>query len=226
MSYIKEIKEKNISNLTHRRFIRFSIGDFEKTPTSISVKKSSVKVSSDAFDRIELFEIARSIAGSEILVNGLFQGILDVSVLPDGMLQSERKRGAIKRYVLNGEIGSDFIDLLFENYGYFLGTIKGDGFVLSTKKKLPKSNELMKNFITLTVQNKDISSILRDVFQIPYSVTSLSGKIYYRILVNEISVPPNATGDEVRTLSKRKGKIVRTLEFGSSRIEEEIPFEI
>ena len=225
MSYWNEIKEGKISWLTHKRFLRFSTGEFDKEPINIRINSKSSTIATGLFDRYELYEIITNLNPQKISAFGKFRGVIDednLAVPLDEFVVSKTKRRGVFEYEIDYSGGLKFVDVLFKNYGYFLGTIKGESFEIKTKKSVPKIGKNVDNFIKIKV-SRPIPEIVRKVFLIPEDLSLKRGSINYKVFVNEINIPENAK--DVREDSIRIGVIKRTLNFDKS-VSDEFNFKI
>lgn len=215
MSYWQEIKTGTISNITKKRFARFSQGEFEKESIIFKEDKNKIKIKTGVFDFFELLEIAAKI-NPEAKVNGKY---VTLAKLPyEGQFNKLKK---VYEYKFNGKID---LNELTKQHGYFLGEIKTSEYELKTKKSLPKTCDLLEGFATLTVNNDEKSkNIINETFNL--NEKNLNGEIKYKIFVEKIELPENLNDPEIREKTTRYGKIERILNFGKE-VKEIIHFKI
>ncbi|MEM1988591.1 MAG: hypothetical protein QXS41_01995 [Candidatus Woesearchaeota archaeon] len=215
MSYWHEIKTGNISNVTKKRFARFSQGEFEKETISFKEDKSKIKIKTGVFDFFELLEIVARI-NPKAKVNGKY---VTLAKLPYTGQYNKLKK--VYEYKFNGEID---LNELTKQHGYFLGSIENEECELKTKKSLPKPSDLLEGFSTLIVKNTEQNKkIINEIFNI--NEKNLSGEIKYKIIIDKIELPANLDDPEIREKATRYGKIERTLNF-AKETKETLNFKI
>lgn len=225
MSFIKQIFENRIDETLHKKFTRFSIGEYERA--DVSIKKSSktfqIKTSYDfTNDFIKL--ISENIK-EPAEVSGKIIAIKDFEQDLDIAIQKYSKRGKLYTAEVKTILTPDHLKNLYNLFkdDFLLLSIKSKDYKLATTKSLPKPGGKIKdNFCKATLPLFLLKEFAFDV----QNFKELKIKHIYKII--EIEVPEQYKNDfeKARLHAKRKGTLIRILNIDGKEEKKEINFSI
>lgn len=240
MNFIDRIfnKKPEAGNWNHLQFQRFSKGEF-KNKALVSAKKSGEKYTiSTSFEfGNELVLVVAEKAGNEkILVTGAIVSTNDLTGEVD--FKEKKQFQGVKRYIIEKEMTGKEIAALVNKFpkaffGLSFKTSK-DNTELKIKPKAPTSGkpsapkedaEAQKpNFCKLVTNDAGLGkSFVFDISDFK------AANISHTFVINEIKIPEELkkTNDfaKMREGAKRKGKIIREIEFDGKKMKKEAEFE-
>ncbi len=216
MHYIKDIFEGKETEHAHKKFIRYSKGNFTGPIITLKVMKKGIKVHSSFHIIDELLHLmAGHLKDREIMVKGTLSWNKDLS--PDleksgiKYMKVTKSRGIFK-YILNNNI---ILSNFLENLGDYniLLSFKEEDISLSTKNTFPKPNkEISKDFCKSLFPQNLAKKVLSDF---AFDIKDLKGvkeiQIEHDIIINDIHLPKGEPFEIARKLAKREGILKRTV---------------
>nr|MDO8081746.1 hypothetical protein [Candidatus Freyarchaeota archaeon] len=242
MHFLTRIINNQIDDEIHRRFVKFSTGEFEGPKIEVNVKKKTVgfKASFDYQDFVMEFIIKR-VPNVDCSVKGNIFSSQDFSSELGNLGTKMKKSGATYKAAVNTIVSSEKLRELYASIGGKatpLLSIKpsSGSWKLAMKANFPKPMAAEAkdptNFCNGAVEGGE--DILQDLIgelapefkgEIPLPFKSLSLANAYRI--DELVFPENKeklSPKEVRMQSKRKGNLSRILEVDGQKFKKEIAF--
>lgn len=242
MHFLTKIINNQLDEEVHRRFVKFSTGEFVGPAISVTVKKKSInfKASFDYQDFVMEFIIKRA-SSVDCGVKGNIFSSQDFSEELGKIGVKMRKSGASYKAVVNTTVSSKKLRELYASIGdkstLLLSVKPGSGsWKLAMKSNFPKpmSTEVKDptSFCNGVIEGS--ANVLQDIVgelapdfkkEISLPFVSLSLANFYHIVElvfpeNKEKLPPR----EVRVQSKRKGTLSRILEIDGQKFKKEIPF--
>ncbi|MGQ9720222.1 MAG: hypothetical protein ACUVXA_02750 [Candidatus Jordarchaeum sp.] len=241
MHFLTKLVNNQVDDTVHRKFIKFSTGEFAGPTINIGVKKKSIdfKASFEYQDFVLEFLI-NSAPNMECTISGNIFSSEDVSEELEklGIKLKKTKttyKAAVKTSVSSEKLRGVYADI--RDKSTFLISIKpGSGsWKLAMKANFPKPMAEAKDptgFCKGTIERsenilqrliEELAPDFKKEISLPFESLSLSNM--YRI--DEIVFPENKdklSPREVRLQSKRKGTLIRILEVDGNKFEKEIGF--
>ena len=231
MNFIKKIFDKKFDEETHRQFIRFGKGEYNKRfPLSIG-KAKNIKVKSGFEFANDLVLLCSKFGDAK--VSGIVLSKRDISnIMSQNNINgnSETKKGGLyfQNNIPTQELKKEQI-IELEKVSYFtLLDVEGEGFKLKMKKKLPKpgkgTEKIDDKFCQLEAESKFYPLIKEDLFwDMPEAKKII---ISHKVIVQQIIMPDGEKDyAKIREGAKRKGKIIRNAIIDGKEISKEIDFE-
>ncbi len=216
MHYIRDIFENKENDHAHSKFVRYSKGIFTGPMLTLKFEKSQVKVST-SFHLVDelLFFIAQKIGDCELDVRGSLSWNKDLGLELERngikYLKASKSRGIFKYELKNKVKFKSFVET-FINYNLFISFEVND-IKFTCKDKAPKaSDEVVADFCKLKIPYEYVDSFMKD-FCFDIKDKSLKNiEISNGIEINDIIFPAGKLSfEDIRRLSKRKGKIIRKI---------------
>ncbi len=215
-SFLKSIAEKRRDEESHKYFIRFGKGRFNRRFLISLDKGSKIKIRAS-------FELANDLVK---FVNENKYLKFSGKVLTKS--KEAGKKGRKKAGVFVYEIENSDINE-FENAYYYLLDVSDSELVLKIKKSLPKpgknENKIDDHFCSLDSDLKFWPK-LKDAFfwDIPECKKAV---IEHDLIINEIEIPKGEKDPmKIRENAKRKGKLIRRINADGREIVKEYELEI
>ncbi len=217
MNFIKKIFEDKVDDLVHNQFTRFGKGEYERAFVKLKKsKKLSVKTSFE-FSNDLVYLIADNAEG-DIEISGV---IIRKGKDLDLDLENEKgKRGKIYKLTIKKQNISK--TKLKEIYNEFKGdslllTLKAKNCSLKCKNSLPKpGGKLKENFCISSFSNLDVAR------EFAFDVSNFKNlEIVHTFKIEDIIAGNEKDFEEIRKNSKRKGKVIRSLDVDGEHIEKE-----
>lgn len=231
MHYIKDIFEKNITNHTHNKFVRYSRGTFTGPLIRLKVQKSSIKIAASAHFIDELLYFVEKILKDKIVhVKGVVVWNKDLNEKFEELgikyIKVSKSRGIFK-YTIDNEVNiTDFIEA-FKNYNLLIN-IKTDEISMTTKSNFPKPNkEVAKDFCKCTFP----ISLKDELFsEFAFDIKNVKAKdiiIKHKIIITDIELPEIDDFEKARKLATRIGTLERiTSVNGADEISKTIDLKV
>lgn len=221
MWFVKEIFLGKESSKAHDQFVRFGRGDFKKR-----------------------FVLKFSFSGDKLKINGSFENCNDLilkaaevlgKIRLEGVILSKKeiegivgkKKASLYEFLVNKEFSFEELKKIYEKC-YFMLLNSDSEIKIKCKKKLPrpkKSGEAKvdDSFIILEIPKKYFQMFKEEFFwDVPICKKAY---ISHEVIVNEIEVPKGAQSpEEMRLNAKRKGEIIREMQFDNQEKKEKIKF--
>jgi hypothetical protein len=236
--FIKKIFNKEFDEAIHSEFLKFGKGEF-KDKYIIHAKRQKegwlVKTSSE-FANYFVDRLLKNVSGN-LYVTGTIVSTFDIREPLGGFVFNENEEVkqfmGIKQLKVDSEISrTRLIEVLNKFprafFALSFSTIDGE---LKIKAKAPKSakpstsgeKEAKADFCSLKTSNPEI---IKELFFDCQSFNEIA--VNHTIIISEIVYPENVANlkpEEIRTLSRRKGKIVRTISVDGKEEIREADFE-
>lgn len=226
MNLIKKICNKKIDRSVHKKFIRFSRGEFNRYLVELRVTSKNLKVKASYDWSNDLFKmIADCIKGSadvkgKIIANYDFSQDLPCEV------EKINKSGKKYTALIDTKLNSDSMKQLFEKLKehYILLNVISEDFKLQCGKSLPKPGKDLKiNFCKATLPKELLDEFIFDVDE--------SGKkinIINKFIITDINIPDEFKNNPAlaRKEAIREGKLIRNIEIDDQNIIKEYQFKI
>ncbi len=223
MNFIKNVAEGKIDGPTHRAFIRYGIGEFEKEPLKIARSASKVKLSG-GFEYVNSFNTyLASLAKGEVSLSGNIITAKDVKDVFSGLgiepISVEKVRGvSAYKYIIGATVSSaNYKKLCQEFYDCFLilNAEDSEGRVLKLKKdKPPKIGKMIPAFAKLELPGSEGAAACKEfLFDVPGAENVKSAEVNHTYIINDIKIPKEFENDpeQARLRAMRKGEIKRTV---------------
>jgi hypothetical protein len=215
MTYINEIKAGEVSDLTHKLFIRFGKGTFIKE--QIEIKKTSKKITiyCGLLDSYDLFETMTLIAKPDELFE--LSGIVQTSKCPESFKEVIFEKQPRKKNIVKGKVYGKDLKEFFDkvSHAFPLFQMKSKNITFSTKKSLPKVNKLVERFAKLIIP-VEFEDVIKKQYDLK-KVENMQIKNTFEItdLVHDKDLPLEL----VREHAKRSGKIIREITYQDGTTE-------
>jgi len=219
-NFIKKIADKNVSEEVHNAFTRYSLGEFNKEPFVLKLKKGELKVSA-GFEYLNFFQrfLAENIKG-EVELDGTIETVKDLSdTLSKYKIEFEDKNRFGKsgsKYIFKVKLSvSDYKKLVEELFSeYLLFNVNFTGGKLKVKNQTtPKLGSPTDNFVTLILPESMVSTFKADyLFDVNENFTDLT--IAHTYFVNNILLDEKLLKTDANLARKkalREGEIVRKI---------------
>ena len=222
MNFIKKIYEKKIDEKVHQKFIRYSIGEFEKEEFMIKKGSSFVQIKA-GFEYLDvMFDLMSQCVKEDVSLNGIIiTKNKIINELNEFGIQPKKVTG--KKYTIEEIMTSDKFREFVEKFNscFLLLNLKSEKYSISVKKSIPKPGKLVEKFVTAKFDLKDLDLIKKE-FLFDAEVDNFKDiLIKNTYVIDEIIIPEGLKNspEEARLNSKRKGKILRKIDI-DGKIEE------
>jgi len=214
-NFIRKVLDNKGDSDSHRYFVRFGKGVFKRRFLLSLNRSKKIKIK-----------------GSFELANDFVKFVRENKEIKySGSILSKNKvlgfEGRKKAGVFVYEIEESSIDE-FEGAYYYLLNANDSEIVLKIKKSLPKpgknEDKIDDSFCSLEVDEKFWPKLKETFFwDVP---DCKKAKIEHKLIINDIIFPKDEKDSvKIRELAKRKGKIVRKIEFDGKEKKEEYDVE-
>jgi|ETN01SMinimDraft_4_1059930.scaffolds.fasta_scaffold121984_1 hypothetical protein len=225
MSFIKQIFEKNIDQALHKKFTRYSLGEYERAYVTIKIAKDNFKIKTSADFANDFIKLISNNIKEDSEVSGKIIATRDFEDELDIELKKYSKRGKLYTAELDTTLTPQQLKNIYNLFKeeFLLLSIKSDEFKLTVGKSLPKpGGKIKENFCRATLPLSLLDEFAFDV----KDFTNLSIQHTYKI--TDIEVPKEFEDDfeQARLHAKRKGTLIRTLNIDGKEEKKEINFSI
>jgi len=227
-SFLKKVLSGKDDEVTHRYFIRFGKGQFNRR-FLIKLDKGAAKLKiKTSFELAnDLLVLAAELGGGN--VSGIVlskKEISDVMSKSKILGNSEEKRGGLffKNNIENQKLSGEQIMELVSNSYFALINVEGSGFIFKTKEKLPKpgkdEEKIDDKFCSFDLDLKYWAQVKEAFFwDVPDCKKAI---IEHDLSIKEIEFPRGEKDPaKIRELAKRVGKIVRRFNCDGKEISKE-----
>ncbi len=229
-NFIKDIVEGRIDDWTHRKFVRYSLGEFEKEQFIIKVSGSGVQIKAGYEYLDSIFKLMADLVDSDVSLNGVIQTTKDIfGELKEIGIEPEKVTG--KKYTINSTITKDQFKKLVEklsNY-YLLLNLKSGDYSVSSKKSLPKPGNLGEKFLTAKFPVKDLKTV-KDTYLFDANADKFKeAVIKHRYIIDSIDVDEKlvkSDPEKSRLEAKRVGRIIREITIDGKAETKEIKINV
>lgn len=230
MNFIKKIFDGKIDEDCKLQFRRFSKGKFENRALVDITKGKQLKIKTSFEFSNEFVKFLGNTIEDKVKITG---GIVTTQNIDFGFDVQKKQFAGVKTYLIDHEFSKEELLNLINNYSeiLYLLSFKTSYGELKIKVKAPKAGKAGKNdekpkadfciFVT-----NDLNFSKEFTFDINEDYKKLF--INHTFIIDDIIVPDEYKNDflKARLYSKRKGKIIRNLEFDSIKKINEFKFEV
>jgi len=225
MNFIRKIYEKNIDEKTHQKFVRYSIGEFEKEEFMIKKGSSFVQIKA-GFEYLDvMFDLMAQCVNENVLLNGVI--VTKNKIINElNEFGIEPKKVTGKKYTIQETMSKEkfkeFVNKF--NSNFLLLNVKSGKYSISVKKSIPKPGKLVEKFVTAKFDLKDLDLIKKE-FLFDIKVDNFKDiSIKHTYFIDEIIIPDEFKNnpEEARLNAKRKGRIIRKIGIDGKTEEKEI----
>lgn len=234
-NYIQKIVDKKFDDIVHRKFIRFSIGDYPREKIIIKKQSKNLQIQTGFELAIDIYLLAADLLAKEdVVIEG--KGVvfsttkgLEDEIASSGFNMVERKG---KKYNVTFSMPpAKFREAVVSLSQYFmLLNFSVAGINMKVKGTLPKPGKLVEKFATFKVDNKYAGPILEnflfDLDKSKYEKVKLI-EVDQTFMIEGAEIPDEYKNDFAlaRLHAKKKGKIKRVITVdGNVEKEYEIDF--
>ncbi len=228
INFIKSIAKKQPDERAHRKFIRYSAGDFEKEEFTVKKGSSFVQVKA-GFEYLDvILDIMANLIDAPATVKGTIT--TKEKIAPElKEMGIEPKKIFGKKYTFEAQLQPEKFRELISKYNetaIMLLNIKSGKRSLSVKKSAPKPGKLVEGFLSAKFIPEDFQAI-KEEFLFDFDVENFkSAVIKHTYIIEGIVIPEEHKNNPemARITSKRKGKIIRVIDIDGKQIKKEIDF--
>jgi hypothetical protein len=226
MHYLEElIAGKGGKEHIHRRFVRYSRGEFSGAAVCIKKDGAVLKVTASEDYANSLGKIITEGVKDDFAVSGSIFSREDASaqIKAAGLdvKKAAKKKGVYATEVAGTLQGEELSRLYSQLEGaHMLLELKSKAASLKTKKKLPKpAGGVDEKFCSATMPAEKLSFLLKEICSDPVKGGADEITITHTYAIKELAVPEEYKNDYAlaRTHAKRKGTIKRTIDAGGSK---------
>ncbi len=230
---IKKIFEGVFDEEVHDGFLKFGKGEFKDKFLIVGKKQASkwaVKTGAE-FANFFVRKCLEKLGDEKTGMKGVIISTMDLSEEINFEIVKKKNFKGIRQLVVDTEISPEEILNFMEKYSriFFALSFRGYDFELKIKAKPPKSakpgkegGNVKPDFCSLKTTDENL---IRELF-FDVGLNWKEIKIHHIVIVDEIIYPKDCPPEEMREKSKRKGRVVRTIEIDGRRIEKEVGFEV
>ncbi len=229
MNFIRRIVQNNADEWAHKKFVRFSLGDFERE--EIIIKAGSTIQVSAGFEYLDvLLGIVSRLAKEDVIIKGKLAGKRKLSAdLSNFGIEPKKISGKEDKADIDCVLPPPKFEEFFETFRdvFMLLTVKSGKYSVNPKKSIPKPGKLVEKFVTAKLDKSDYDLIKQEfLFDFEGKFKEARIKQVYKIM--EIKVPKEYEKDfeKARTMATRKGKIIRNLIIDGKEFHKEYDFEV
>lgn len=231
MNFIKKLFENKIDEDVHRQFKRFGKGTYENRALVDMTVSNNIKIKTSFEFTNEFVRLLVNTIKDKVHITG---GIITTKDLKNEGLDfvNVKQFAGVKTYQVDCEISKDSLLHLLDSYpdAVFCLSFSTSYGSLKTKVKTPKSSKPGKDEEKIKIDyctfvTKDLDFKKEFAFDIKEDFKKFLAR--HTITIEGLVVPKQYENDPVsaRIYAKRKGKIIRTLEFDNKKAVKEIDFE-
>jgi len=216
-NFVQKIADKEVDDMVHRRFTRFSLGDFQRESVLIKKTAKAVQVQTGFEYAMDLFLLVADILPEDTMLSGdgsitSSNKSLDKELEAIG-IKVKASRG--KKYTVTFELSVKDFKAAVEKLGEYilLFKFKVEDVELKMKPSAPKPGSIKEKFATLKVDNKYADAVLKN-FLFDVKVDKFkSAEIKSTFFIEDVEIPKEYENDfaMARKMAKKKGKIHRII---------------
>ena len=237
-NFIKKIFEKNIDELVHSQFIKFSKGEFEnRAMIRAKNSKGNYTIATTAeYAKDIIMYLAEQLGDGKASVSGALISALDL----EGFEYDERKMAmGVRKYMIYDKemSGNEILELCNKfDKAFFALSFKTDKTDLKILVKSPKSakgasssknpdKKAKINFIKIKTNDENLAKNL--IFD-DEANNFKKIEIKHNFIIDKIVMPETDEKDfaKIREMAKRAGKIERVLDIDGREVRKEVEVEV
>lgn len=229
MNHIKNIFDNKVDEWTHNKFIRYSLGQFEKELFTIKIGGKNIQIQAGAEYLDSMWDLFSKLIKSDVELKGVIVSKADiVKDLEDFGIEIKKKVG--KKYTIDTKLDAKKFKEFVEKFNQYvlLLKLKSDVYVLNVKKSLPKPGKVLEKFLTAKFAKDDLK-VLTDEFLFDTKVDKFKlTKIKHTYVIESIEIPKQYENDPAMARLKaiRKGKIVREVCVDDNTTKSDIKMQV
>jgi len=217
INFIKNIHDNAVDDNAHKKFIRYSLGEFEREEMKIKVTKN-IKIIA-GFEYLDtMFHLLSEVVKEDVELSGTIVSKSDIlGELSEFGIEPTKVTG--KKHIIKATLTSDkFKDFVkvFSKY-YLLLSVKSGTYDLKPGKSVPKPGKVVEKWLKATFEKTDLDLIKSEfLFDVKDDFKEAIVKHTYNIV--DIEVPKEFENDPVqaRLNAIRKGSIARLVTVDGS----------
>ncbi|MBN2567276.1 hypothetical protein JXB02_04290 [Candidatus Woesearchaeota archaeon] len=227
MAFIKDIFTGTLTDQTHAKLVRYSLGTFEKEPFVVKKGKDGIRVEA-GFEYLDtlLALIARIVEGP-VSLRGVIVTKDDISSELDRLGIEPAKATGKKRTIKQDVDAATFTALVgaLASRAILLLGVKAEGISLSVGKSVPKPGKTAERFCALRLPAAALGAVREEfLFDVPGDFSRVTVRNTYE--VKEVIVDERLLAKDpaaARLAAKRRVRVIRDLDVDgtASRSETE-----
>ncbi|RMF54794.1 hypothetical protein D6745_04120 [Candidatus Woesearchaeota archaeon] len=228
LNFIKNAINNRIDEFTHKKFVRYGVGEFEKEPFEVRKGKSSftVKTGPEYFDVLEHFFIenikSETTAKGKIIAQKDVIGVYKKFGIKPVKMTSNGKKSEFSHTFSNEELKNFFEEL---KDCFVLCDLASGKNTLKMKKSLGKPGKPMENFCSAKL---DISLFDKFKEEFAWDAGDFNNLIIkHTYIIKELIIDDRLVEEDparARLEAKRKGIIIREIDVDGKKIVKEHEF--
>ncbi|MBU1111911.1 MAG: hypothetical protein ABIG93_04255 [archaeon] len=224
-NFVQKIADKEIDDVVHRKFTRFSLGEFPREAVLIKKTANAVQVQTGFEYATDLFLLVADLLPDNVILSGDGTVISSSNSLDKELdavgLKIKASRG--KKYTVTFELSVKDFKAMVDKFGEYISLFKfkvGD-LELKMKPSPPKPGSLAEKFATLKVDNKYADAVLKN-FLFDVKVDKFkSAEIKSTFIIEDVKIPKGYENDfaMARKMAQKKGKIHRIVSVDGKEVK-------
>jgi len=211
MNFIKKIFEKQVDEKVHAKFVRYSLGEFEKEPFVI---KAGGKIQIAAgFEYLDvMYELVAGLVTEEVELNGVIVSKENI-VEELASLNIEPAKITGKKYTIKTVVPPDTFKGFVERFNKYslLINVKSGDYVVSSGKSVPKPGKLVEGFVKAKFPKSDLD-LIKNEFLFDDEGDFKVASIKHTYVITDVKIDDKLVEEDplkARLAAVRVGKIVR-----------------
>ncbi len=225
MNFIKNIYEKNVDEKVHQKFVRYSVGEFEKEEFMIKKGSSFVQIKA-GFEYLDvMFDLIAQCVNEDVSLTGVI--ITKNKIINElNEFGIEPKKVTGKKYTIEETMSKEKFKEFVEKFNSYslLIKLKSGKYSISVKKSIPKPGKILEKFVTAKFDLKDLDLIKKE-FLFDINIDNFKDiSIKHTYVIDDIIIPDEFKNnpEQARLNAKRKGRIIRKIGIDGKTEEKEI----
>jgi len=225
MNFIKNIYEKNVDEKVHQKFVRYSVGEFEKEEFMIKKGSSFVQIKA-GFEYLDvMFDLIAQCVNEDVSLTGVI--ITKNKIINElNEFGIEPKKITGKKYTIEETMSKEKFKEFVEKFNSYslLIKLKSGKYSISVKKSIPKPGKILEKFVTAKFDLKDLDLIKKE-FLFDINIDNFKDiSIKHTYVIDDIIIPDEFKNnpEQARLNAKRKGRIIRKIGIDGKTEEKEI----
>lgn len=225
MNFIKSIAEKRPDDRAHRKFTRYSAGEFEKEEFTVKRGARAIQLSA-GFEYLDVFmELMASLITETASLKGV---IVSREKIGDELhaLGIEPTKVTGKKYTIESNLSPATLRELVKRLTapFLLLNVSSGSYSIKVKKSIPKPGKLQEKFVTMKLEAKDWGRVKQE-FLFDVAKDCKQASIKHTYIIEEITAPKEYRSDpeNARLCAQRRGRILRELTIDGEIKKSEIP---
>jgi len=226
MNFIKEIENNNISEKVHRKFTRYSKGEFKKDPLTISQTSTTLTLKAGFEYEDILPEFFASLNNDEVKIKGVIiskNNIFDK--LSEFNIEPVAVRG--KKYTIDTVMDAGSFRNFIKEFSdcFLLLNLNAGKLSLKSKQSVPKPNKPDSTFFTMKVPASLAEEVIKEfLYDIP-AKKFRKAIVEHTYFIDELIFDKDLLEKDpakARLEAKRKGRINRVVKLDDEVVVDKI----